>query len=234
MHEVKAVEGSAHSTKLSTVRTSPKWSFKGKPSSPKKYQTPGPGDYQGSNLDLNTMSRKGHGNPLSGFGGTTPRDQPKRPSAPGPGAYCPSDPTQVSTKHGFGTAPRRGTAAKIARNPGPGTYVHKEVMGCEGPKFSVAPRRQDRQGSSHIPGPGSYEVQSSAVTESVPKYGFGNSPRSVRKRSSSPGPGAYGGVTAENCNASPKPTIGCRREAPKVATSPGPGDYCGAQTTFGY
>merc|ERR1712129_519876 len=228
--ELKAAGAAEHLTLLSSVRRSPKWSFNSKPASPRMRQTPGPGDYQG-NVHLNTISSKGHGNPNSGFGGTTPRELPK-PVAPGPGAYSPSDPTHVSTKHGFGTSPRRDLKAKKTQNPGPGTYIHKEPMGCEGPQFTVTPRRQGPH-RSNIPGPGSYEARSCAAKEAVPKYGFGTSPRSVRTRSTSPGPGAYD-VNAKSRNASPKPTMGCRLEAPRVAMLPGPGDYCGAITTFGY
>jgi len=217
-------------TKLSSVRTSPKWSFKGKPASPKKPETPGPGEYQG-NLHLNAPSSKGHGNPNCGFGCTTPRVRSTPQLAPGPGAYSPSHPTSVSTKHSFATSPRHSIKMQTTPNPGPGSYVHKDVMGCEGPKFTASPRRQDLHRSSTLPGPGSYEVPSCAVRGR--RYSFGTSPRSIRKHSMSPGPGAYG-VNAENRKASPKPTMGYRREAPKAATSPGPGEYCGAHTTFGY
>jgi len=231
-HDAKAAGCAEHLTKLSSVRASPKWSFKGKPASTKRTQSPGPGDYQ-TVLSLNTKLNKGNGNPNSGFGGTSPREFLKPASAPGPGAYSPSDPTQVSTKHGFGTSPRRSLKLRTSPNPGPGTYLHKEVMGSEGPKFTAAARRQDLRRTSNVPGPGSYEVQSSAVIEAVPMYGFGKSPRSIRKRSTSPGPGAYD-TNAENRNVSPKPTMGRRRESPRVATSPGPGAYSVAHTTFGY
>jgi len=231
-HEVKAVGSAAYLTKLSSVHTAPKWSFKGKPAATKRPQSPGPGDYQ-TTTNLNTKAYKSNGNPNSGFGGTSPRESPKPPSAPGPGAYSPCDPTQVSTKHGFGTSPRRSLKLKTSPNPGPGTYLHKEVMGCEGPKFTAASRRQDLHRSSKVPGPGSYEVHSSAVIEAVPMYGFGKSPRSIRKRSTSPGPGAYE-ANAEKRNTSPKPTMAGRRDSPRAATSPGPGAYCGIQSTFGY
>jgi len=227
-----AMTGSDYMTTLSSVRTSPKWSFKGKPTSAKKPQTPGPGEYEG-NLNLETATLKAGSNPNGGFGGTSPRSVLKPPAAPGPGAYSPSDPTQVSTRYGFGTSQRSGMKSRSTANPGPGSYEQKHAMGLEGPKFTAAPRRQVSQ-QSEVPGPGSYEAVDSAVSEAGPRFRFGTSPRNIRKSNSSPGPGAYCVNDGANAKGGPSPTMGCRREGTRINESPGPGEYCGAHTSFGY
>jgi len=218
-------------TSLSSVRTSPKWSFRGKPASAKKQSTPGPGQYQGHlSLDLSLVKASNSHN--SGFGSNSPRELYKPTAAPGPGAYSPTNPAQVSTRCSFGRSQRPSAKTKALTSPGPGAYAQKKVMGWEGSKFTAAPRRELHR-TSEVPGPGSYGPADSAVAEVGPKYGFATSPRSFRKKSHSPGPGAYS-ISTGTLKSSPRPTIGCRREAPRLSETPGPGEYSGATTTFGY
>lgn len=224
-----AMQGSRSSeylTSLSSVRTSPKWSFKGKPTSARLLDTPGPGTYS----DISQDTSKLNANRICGFG-TSPRDIHRPLSAPGPGQYSPADPNLVSSKYGFGTSQRQAAKPLRAVNPGPGAYTHKEAMGMEGPRYSAAPRREGSRAAA-VPGPGAYKSDEVAITSiQMPKYGFSKSPRDVRTHYSTPGPGAY--TSTETLNG-PKFTMNSRREGPRGNEFPGPGTYCGAHTTFGY
>mmetsp|Transcript_60357 Transcript_60357/g.167104 ORF Transcript_60357/g.167104 Transcript_60357/m.167104 type:complete len:224 (-) Transcript_60357:76-747(-) len=213
-------------TKLSSVRTSPKWSFKGNRGSPRSLETPGPGTYGNVGPETPKFRR----NPSYGFG-TSPREGYRPHTAPGPGQYSPADPCTVSSKYGFGTAQRQGNKQAPAVIPGPGSYTHKEPMGTEGPKYGLTARREGAR-SPEVPGPGAYpSSETTANATQVPKYGFGTSARAARTQSLTPGPGSY---NANGTMSGPKYTMSTRREGGRNVSTPGPGTYCGAHTTFGY
>jgi len=211
-------------TSLSSVKTSPKWTFRGKPGSFRTVETPGPGAY-GS---LSPSKARFVGNPSYGFG-TSPREGNRPQTAPGPGQYSPADPRAVSSKYGFGTSGRQKQGRPS--NPGPGAYTHNAPMGSEGPKYSAAPRREGKR-VPDVPGPGAYQSTEATISAlQQPKYGFGTSPREVRSAPCTPGPGAY---AAGDALSGPKYTISTRKDNARALDSPGPGAYCGAHTTFGY
>eukprot|EP00416_Gambierdiscus_australes_P045657 CAMPEP_0171096098 /NCGR_PEP_ID=MMETSP0766_2-20121228/43556_1 /TAXON_ID=439317 /ORGANISM="Gambierdiscus australes, Strain CAWD 149" /LENGTH=253 /DNA_ID=CAMNT_0011555005 /DNA_START=51 /DNA_END=813 /DNA_ORIENTATION=+ len=193
-------------TKISTVSTSPKWSFKGRRDSPRMLETPGPGTYSGSGPTTPRFRR----NPSYGFG-TSPRENFRTAAAPGPGQYTPSDVRRGSEKYGFGTSQRQSARhPQNGHSPGPGSYSHREPMGT-GPKHALSARR-DSVKVPEVPGPGSYLAADSPLAQSqVPKYGFGTSPRNSKSAQTlTPGPGQYSSKpTSLN---GPKYTMSPRKE----------------------
>ena len=114
---------------------------------------------------------------------------------PGPGAYTPVKPTDVSAAYSMGSKskfgmsiavrPEDGTHEKIAdlqsSNPGPGTYTAKAVYKNvnSGPRFG----NEARQGMANTatkwcPGPDVYDANAKKnVMRSAPAFGFGTSKR---------------------------------------------------------
>lgn len=241
-HPMPPMRGSRsleHLTKLSHVRTSPKWSFRGKSPVERRTDTPGPGSY------THSIEKVKPGAP-QGFGfGSTPRDPQRPQSAPGPGAYSPPSLGKSSPRTGFGSSTRLSAKSARDAHPGPGAYEHSPRMGVEGPKFSAGARREGPVVHTN-PGPGHYEPgsprgeissHSTSITKRSPKWGFGSSPREVRPSTVTPGPGAYVAEVAHlkvKKAATPAFTIGTRREKPGSLDTPGPGAYVGHTSTFGY
>uniref|UniRef100_A0A7S1MBX9 Uncharacterized protein n=1 Tax=Alexandrium catenella TaxID=2925 RepID=A0A7S1MBX9_ALECA len=214
-------------TKVSTVKTSPKWSFKGRRESPRNLETPGPGTYVSCPSTPNMRKT-----PSYGFG-TSPREALSTRNAPGPGQYTPADTRAGYPKYGFGTSQRQNKQGQTASSPGPGSYGYRAHMGAEGPKHALAGRRE---GLKHmdVPGPGSYKAEDTSIQGAQnPKYGFGTSPRGNRSSALTPGPGAYNNSNPSS-PAGPKYTMTSKRDLSKNLATPGPGSYCGAHTTFGY
>ena len=116
-------------------------------------------------------------------------------AGPGPGAYTPARPTDVSssysmdTKSKFGMSiavhPEDGTHEKIAEttstNPGPGTYsakaVYKNVN--SGPRFGNEARASmANTATKWCPGPNAYKADNkNSVLRAAPAFGFGTSKR---------------------------------------------------------
>lgn len=242
MHQSRSAE---FLTNLSQVRTSPKWTLRGRQVNERKTDTPGPGAYSQMSADKTKFKSTG------GFGFSQAARDANRPStAPGPGSYSPTDHRILAKKVGpqtFGTSVRQAKGVK-ADIPGPGSYSHPEKMGVEGPKLSFGDKRPDSR-PMETPGPGAYSaypVKSSAMEpnepESMvpnsPKYGFGTAPREARPSSGgSPGPGAYDG-RSPRLSGAPKYSMGLKRDTSRQLTrqleTPGPGAYGSPHTQFGY
>lgn len=130
---------------------------------------------------------------------------------PGPGAYSPTKPTDVSnsytmgskTKFGMNIAvnPESGTHTKMATNiektPAPGQYetvtIEKNVK--SGNRFGNEPRPgMGAKGAANVPAPNAYNQDAKkAAIKSAPSYGFGTSrrPQTVNPAKQAPGPGTY-------------------------------------------
>jgi hypothetical protein len=135
-------------TTLSTVKSSPKWSFKGRfDSKTQANAAPGPGAY-GAPSDPRQTAK-----PAFSFGSTS-RDGYHGIGNPGPGQYTPVDPNHCTPKFGFGTSGRGGLARR-STTPGPGTY--DAAPGNVGPRFTAAGRRSGESKAPPAPGPGAYK-----------------------------------------------------------------------------
>lgn len=218
--------------KLSGVRSQPKWTFRGKPNSDVRAETPGPGQY--TSIDSVKHSTTKHG-----FG-TSPRDIVRPATSPGPGEYTPAQTLSRSGyKYGFGTSQRQSlkNISVAAGNPGPGAYTQSPRFGREGPKYTANSKRGGYK-TSEVPGPGAYHTGGAIAESSVPvrspKWGFGTSAREGQLSSQGPGPGSYdyaNGVSKGSPKYSMRPKMETRRSA---TDTPGPGAYTGALTQFGY
>mmetsp|Transcript_50261 Transcript_50261/g.106795 ORF Transcript_50261/g.106795 Transcript_50261/m.106795 type:complete len:242 (+) Transcript_50261:166-891(+) len=233
---------SGYLTKLSTCKTSPKYSFRGKPNGYTPNTSPGPGAYGEYNGPQKTD--KFRAGPSHGFG-TSPRDKANASANPGPGAYeATAQPhtawTGAPKGSGFTKAPRSPTQTHRELNPvpGPGSYNAglDKMMGTNGPKYSTSPKAAERRPNGN-PGPGAYTfdnesyVAASQKRPQSPKFGFALSPREVRKGEIQPGPGAY---SASADLRGPRYSMPGRYQRRPAADSPGPGAYESNVTTFGY
>jgi len=217
-------------TTLSTVKSSPKWSFKGRfDSKTQANAAPGPGAY-GAPSDPRQTAK-----PAFSFGSTS-RDGYHGIGNPGPGQYTPVDPNHGTPKFGFGTSGRGGLARR-STTPGPGTY--DAAPGNVGPRFTAAGRRSGESKAPPAPGPGAYKPIFGAANDMPPKWGFGTSTRhGLTSYSATPGPGTYnqeslllGSATKPAC---PKFSMKPRRdERVQDMKTPGPGAHGGAFTQFG-
>lgn len=231
---------SEHLTRFSGVKTSPKWSFRGKPNNDIHKETPGPGQYanpDSQNVKHASSSRYGFG--------TSPRNLIRPQTAPGPGEYSPSDPRQRrSGGYGFGTSVRAGMKHQSETTPGPGSYAHADRLGVEGPKYSQSSKRSGHK-SPEVPGPGAYHQAAAPVADlnasallpqaqRSPKWGFGTSPRQGYIAGGTPGPGAYEHKPEVAKSSGPKYSMKGRTDARRTTETPGPGTYGGALTQFGY
>jgi hypothetical protein len=218
-------------TTLSTVKASPKWSFKGRFDGKMSSQfAPGPGAY-GVPTDPKTNR------PPSFSFGSTARDGHQGIGNPGPGQYTPFDPNHCTPKFGFGTAGRGGLGTRRSMTPGPGAY--DATGGNTGPKFSAAARRNDSSKAPPTPGPGAYKPIFGSANEMPPRWGFGTSARAgMQSLNQTPGPGTYnqesllsGSCTKPSC---PKFSMKPRRnDNLSTVNTPGPGAHGGAFTQFG-
>jgi len=226
-----------HATALSTCKSSPKFSFRGRPSGGPASTTPGPGAYSAPSPTADKYKPQ----PSNGFG-TAVRDRSMAANVPGPGQYRPQDPRrEVTVARGFGTSPRQSVQPSRATAIGPGQYYSSDVddktFGASGPKYTAAPRPAERR-SFDTPGPGAYQYEPDQMVASCqhkrpgsPKWGFGTSPRDTRSTATSPGPGAY---KSEADGAGPKFTMRSKWERRHVVDTPGPGAYDSNVTCFGY
>mmetsp|Transcript_86894 Transcript_86894/g.225750 ORF Transcript_86894/g.225750 Transcript_86894/m.225750 type:complete len:234 (+) Transcript_86894:66-767(+) len=223
-----------YATALSTCKSSPKFSFRGRPGNTSKNDTPGPGAYSHPSPAMDKYNAQ----PSHGFG-TAQRDRTSAAGVPGPGQYKPHDPRVITIARCFGTSPRQSIQPARVTTVGPGQYNSAEdkTMGSFGPKYSAAPRPAERR-SHDTPGPGAYHYESDQMVASSqqrrprsPKWGFGTSPRDNRSMPGSPGPGAY---NSENDMAGPKFTMRSKWDRKQVNDTPGPGAYDSNVTCFGY
>jgi len=219
-------------TTLSNVRSSPKWSMRGRFETKVRHTAPGPGTYPIVTVDKTTK----YTTPPSFAFGSSDRSAKFGHAAPGPGAYTPFDPNAVTPKFGFGSATRDSGSGTRARTPGPGTY--EPMKGNDGPRFTAAGRRNNNSQAPPFPGPGAYKPNVDAAYECGPKWGFGSSVRNTLSTSNSaPGPGTYPlGTTiggAPHIPSAPRYSMKPRRDQTKPSTTPGPGAHGGAFTQFG-
>lgn len=216
-------------TSLSTVKTSPKWSFKGKSDYDRIQKTPGPGAYAATTegYKFNAPSRV--------VFGTSHRESGRAGASPGPGQYSPDMGNTVrprSPTFGFGSSRRAGPGGKIS-TPGPGAYEHKSRMGAEGAKYSVSARRGENR-ANVTPGPGAYHPSDTNLSqlEGTAKWSFGTSNRESANNRVTPGPGAY--EPATKLGRGPSYSMKPRRENRNPGSGPGPGSHGGVITQFGY
>mmetsp|Transcript_14375 Transcript_14375/g.36745 ORF Transcript_14375/g.36745 Transcript_14375/m.36745 type:complete len:236 (-) Transcript_14375:116-823(-) len=235
MMQTSRLSSSGYQANLSGVRSSPKFSFTGKPrTSTASLDTPGPGAY--SEVSSSKASRLSQ-SPSHSFG-TAARDYRGNVSSPGPGQYSPEETRRPSSaQYGFGSSQRNGLrGSPKASNPGPGAYHHQGRIGDEGPTYHIASRREGKK-PSEVPGPGAYEVEldhtvnTLATVPSSPKFGFGTAQREALRLQMSPGPGAY---TVDSDASGPKFSMPSRRDIRKSLDTPGPGQYESNTTLFGY
>lgn len=199
-------------SRLSTVKSSPKFSFRPRTRPTEKQETPGPGAY--STGEIHGAVK--FGKSASYSWGTSPRNGKIRETSPGPGAYgSGSSPKRASfggvrmstpnsqPEWGFGTQPRLLSASQMQGkdSPGPGAYVHPDqnALKTKSPRVRFgAQLRVSSPGSSQFPGPGAYEPpktgtvgEKSQQPASAPQWRFGTDQRMKARLSHSPGPGEY-------------------------------------------
>merc|ERR1719171_2862668 len=138
-------------TGLSNIKTTPKWSFGGRPKElASALNVPGPGSYA---VPLPDATSKFTKSARFGFGSAS-REGSYRKQVPGPGQYS-------LKKHmgeegpAFSCTPRREYKATICEPPGPGAHDLPNLVGKEGPKYSGTPRRGELN-KANVPGPGAY------------------------------------------------------------------------------
>lgn len=200
-------------THMSHVKTSPKWSMRGRHDSHREAGAPGPGAY--GSVDTENVKKR---QPAFGFG-TSKLSNERWATVPGPGQYTPEAKATTTPLWGFGT-PRRSRVVDSGA-PGPGSYTAPAFE--TGPKHSMASRREGGRASSN-PGPGSY--QPPRVVPSArgsPKFGFGTSERSRSVPTGGPGPGEY--ATSSKLGSAPMHSMAARRDGSKNSHTPGPGTY---------
>jgi hypothetical protein len=215
-------------TTLSTVKTSPKWSFNGKTNYDSKTPVPGPGAYSsGPQYDSTSRSSK----PSRVVFGTSAREGPAGTPSPGPGSYFPGDTHKASPKFGFGTGKRAPNSNKLV-TPGPGSYERGPLVGHEGARYSVSGKGADMN-SSKTPGPGAYTP--TRALKRTPTWSFGTSSRGLDGSGMvTPGPGAYEFRPGDRGTTAPMFSMKSRPQPAKKMETPGPGSYGGVYTQFGY
>merc|ERR1719282_2182103 len=155
--------------------------------------TPAPGSY---NMPQDEKS-KYTATPKYSFGGCSRFGLGQSPAKkqPGPGAYVPKDPTDVSVKVGFGGSTRGKGQPQSTHNPGPGAYEYRG-FGSHGKMFTAGGRHPvSYMRARSQPGPGAYNPVDSQTTGQAMKVGFGTSTRadiaSANRNAVAPGPGSY-------------------------------------------
>eukprot|EP00927_Polykrikos_kofoidii_P067331 TRINITY_DN62831_c0_g1_i1.p1 TRINITY_DN62831_c0_g1~~TRINITY_DN62831_c0_g1_i1.p1 ORF type:complete len:356 (-),score=13.92 TRINITY_DN62831_c0_g1_i1:38-1105(-) len=202
---------------LSTIRSSPKFSFAGagRVVYTPKVNSPGPGAYE--NIQTEETSRH-FASPRYGFR-PPPRDA-ARANTPGPGAY--QHQNRIGTAGNatsFALSSPRKSARKLD-SPGPGAHDVRPRFG-EGPKFTAyGPRTDPNRKLS--PGPGSYEHQRGLGVDGV-AVSMAKKATSPRSRSiDSPGPGAH--QLRSSFGDGPKYSMRSTPSTPRIFV-PGPGSY---------
>lgn len=208
-------------TALSTMKSTPKWTFRGKPDISKKTnQIPGPGAYNVPSPDK--FGKFGSSNKFT-FRAASREDR-KAQMQPGPGAYTPNNPN-LRTRGGvpFTTTTRNPTPRN--QSPGPGAYNVKLRPASACGTICKA-GRDDRDLKAQAPGPGAYKPDyhklSGPAGENTPRWSFGASTRRDEQASNkTPGPGAY---TPKNFgNNTPRYSIPGKRSYSTGPATPGSG-----------
>mmetsp|Transcript_34326 Transcript_34326/g.80325 ORF Transcript_34326/g.80325 Transcript_34326/m.80325 type:complete len:455 (-) Transcript_34326:132-1496(-) len=214
-------------TPMSHVRTSPKWSIRGRKDGARAASaTPGPGSYGLTDPSDWKVSKQ----PAYGFGSSHRHGSARPATAPGPGQYGVtnrySSSARASPTWGFGSS-RRADAGSYNDTPGPGSYVPPPRD--HGVKFSMSSRKDgpSSAGGTGVDGPGPGQYYSNAVnTRNAPRFGFGTSQRSRSAETHGPGPGAYAAGVSPIAPSAPKVTMTPRRRTTGSRNStPGPGQY---------
>mmetsp|Transcript_6723 Transcript_6723/g.11573 ORF Transcript_6723/g.11573 Transcript_6723/m.11573 type:complete len:237 (+) Transcript_6723:102-812(+) len=212
---------------LSTVRSSPKFSFAGRPdgsaTDKRSKSQPGPGTY-----GIPSLKEKFHSTPSFGFGSgqresTKDTKWGEKFKIPGPGSYTATDPYGKGSQYGFGSQARI-PKRRLPDSPPPGTY-HKETrMG--GKEFTMSGRYTGGKMIA-VPGPGTYAASIEPTRTAPPQWGFGFCGRKDLKKDAVPGPGSYEPISdlgaANNVTkASPSYSMKSRRRPVKSDSTPGP------------
>eukprot|EP00929_Paragymnodinium_shiwhaense_P006346 TRINITY_DN10959_c0_g1_i1.p1 TRINITY_DN10959_c0_g1~~TRINITY_DN10959_c0_g1_i1.p1 ORF type:complete len:257 (-),score=25.99 TRINITY_DN10959_c0_g1_i1:216-986(-) len=251
-------------SRLSTVKSSPKFSFRPRARAADKHDTPGPGAY--STVEAHSSVK--FGKSASYSWGTAPRDGRIRQNSPGPGAYEASSKkasfggVRVTTPSAqpewrFGTQPRMLSEVELRgkESPGPGAYDNSDHSAVKDRsprcRFGSQMRIPSPGPLSLYPGPGAYDApKTGTVGEktvqplSAPQWKFGTDQRMRSRLSHSPGPGEYDthkltavGETHVHKKA-PRTRFGSDKRfpasSPRSAISPGPGAYGETYTVFGH
>lgn len=215
------------------MKTSPKWSFKGR-TDPQgtKQRAPGPGAYNSVEPDAAKWSKSQR----VVFGTSNRTGMAMQDGKPGPGQYNPGGGIRTAPKYGFGTS-QRAAVGMHSITPGPGAYDRATTLGADGAKYSVTARRVETAKNSNTPGPGTYKTGTDALSqiEKPPNWTFGTSGRSPRATAKNyPGPGAYE-YSSTVGKESPAYTMRSRRHYNDKNSQQGNGGSTGGMyTQFGY
>eukprot|EP00397_Hematodinium_sp_SG-2012_P022883 GEMP01023740.1.p1 GENE.GEMP01023740.1~~GEMP01023740.1.p1 ORF type:complete len:235 (+),score=31.35 GEMP01023740.1:384-1088(+) len=219
-------------SRLSTVKSSPKWSFHSASIPNFAMDTPGPGTYAFGGQDTSITSAR-HAQPLFG---TASRDDSRPATVPGPGQYSPEKIQSRAKGIGFGSASRSSFSVPDEL-PGPGAYIVSKSLGSDGPKYSAL-RRRELTRTSDTPGPGQYSLsgESDALKKGVtPMWGFSKSARTPNNNVNVPGPGSYDYTSRTGIGSTgPKFSMRSKRSGFFVAKNetPGPGAHTGQLSCF--
>merc|ERR1719191_675930 len=116
MNRSSSAPAVVRATALSTIRSTPKWSMRGKPEIKQSFQSaPGPGAYNVPSPDK--FGKYGTSAKFS-FQAATRNGLPGG-QAPGPGAYTPNNPN-LRSRGGVPFTTARRTDASRSQSPGPG------------------------------------------------------------------------------------------------------------------
>jgi len=169
--------------------------------------------------------------------------QKERLDVPGPGSYYHTNSFNIAKytktpQFSFGSAARQDP--KKQRVPGPGAYVQKPAMGCDGPGFSCTPRRQEGFKRGKVPpGPGAHNIPGSigkiapsSIGKTTPRHTM--TPRRenelFKAHNKTPGPGDYDYLDKHTAGVTAQWGFGSAAQRPKalietIDPTPGPGAY---------
>ena len=118
------------------------------------------------------------------------------------------------------------------KNPGPGNYEPKTIIGRDGPQKTMSPKLEDRMVAkrAYLPGPGAYTSQNFHL-RTAPAFGMGSEQRSSYKKvdlkNYIPDGGAYNPKTSFTASASAAWGFGTQIrknfDDKKAKAVPGPG-----------
>lgn len=251
------LQRSTFTTRLSTVKSTPKWNLTGKLKIPAILDTPaGREERRGAapapwRYTLPPPDKTRPKAPSSSFGSGSSRfgsdDGPDK-FLPGPGQYTRQDRTFSGAKYVFGTEERMKQIGKSVVKPGPGAHDVRRTLGHKA-AYSMTGRPSTSQltKSWSSPGPGFYSPQTHEVERTPMQTTFGSASREMERRRAmgydvksklaNPGPGAY---DVQNLNkmgqTGVKHSMAIRQYYSDVASryTPGPGSYNAHTTSFGY
>jgi len=218
---------------LSHVGRSPRWTMKGRYTSGRQQEGPGPGSYH---LNVPETTSKFHSGAKHGFS-TSTRGKDERYPAPGPADYFDGkeEEKEKPRKRGpaFSLTPRRpDRPSESMHKPGPGGYEIKSMFG-EAPKYSTAFRCSSTPANSN-PGPGHYQQADHVIATKSPRWVFGDSRAADAKSQWRPppavGPGTY--TLGSSITEGPKFSMRNRPLPSRKPPSPGPGAHGGHYSSF--